>query len=85
MADSGKASKVVVKKLVDDIVFFADKVKEFSGEMFVEADNLQVQWNDPQYLRFLSYMKDLTDSLTGDTAKLYDCADKITERELKGI
>lgn len=85
MADSGKASKVVVKRLVEDIDYFASAVKEDANKMLREAEDLQNYWNDPQYKSFLSFMQDLTGDLTKDTENLDYCARKIEERELKGL
>lgn len=85
MADSGKASKVVVKRLVEDIDYFAGAVKEDAGKMLREAEDLQNYWNDPQYKSFLAFMQDLTSELTKDTENLDYCARKIEERELKGL
>jgi hypothetical protein len=85
MADSGKASKVVVKRLVGDIDYFAESVKEDAAKMLREAEDLQAYWNDPQYQNFLSFMRDLTDELVKDTANLDYVARKIEERELKGL
>lgn len=85
MADSGRASKVVVKRLVDDIDYFAASVKEDAAKMLREAEELQSFWNDPQYVSFLNFMHELTDNLTQDTQNLDYCARKIEERELKGL
>ena len=85
MADSGKASKVVVKRLVDDIDYFASAVKEDANNMLGEAENLHNYWNDPQYQSFLAFMQDLTAELTKETENLDYCARKIEERELKGL
>ncbi len=83
--NSGKANKQVVKNLVDDIRYFADIVKEEATKMMNETLQLNGSWNDTQYRNFESFMSDLTENLVKDTAVLYDCADKIEERELKGI
>lgn len=84
-ANSGKANKQVVKNLVDDIRYFADIVKEDARKMMNEARELNAYWNDAQYRNFESFMRELTEELERDTSALYDCADKIEERELKGI
>ncbi len=84
-ANSGRANKQIVKNLVDDIRYFADVVKEEAQKMMNETEQLNSSWNDTQYRTFENFMQTLTDDLVGDTAVLYDCADKIEERELKGI
>lgn len=84
-ANSGRASKQIVKNLVEDIRYFADIVKEESIKMMKETEQLGGSWNDTQYRNFESFMRTLTEDLVRDTAVLYDCADKIEERELKGI
>lgn len=84
-ANSGRASKQIVKNLVDDIRYFADVVKEEAQKMMKETEQLGASWNDTQYRNFENFMNTLTDDLVRDTAVLYDCADKIEERELKGI
>ncbi len=84
-ANSGRANKQIVKNLVDDIRYFADIVKEEAQKMMSETEQLNASWNDTQYRTFEDFMRSLTDDLARDTAVLYDCADKIEERELKGI
>ncbi len=84
-ANSGRANKQIVKNLVDDIRYFADIVKEEAQKMMSETEQLNASWNDTQYRTFEDFMRSLTDDLVRDTAVLYDCADKIEERELKGI
>ena len=84
-ANSGRASKQIVKNLVDDIRYFADIVKEEAQKMMSETEQLNSSWNDTQYNNFENFMRALTEDLVKDTAALYDCADKIEERELKGI
>lgn len=84
-ANSGRASKQVVRNLVEDIRYFADIVKEEAQKMMRETQQLNSSWNDPQYRNFENFMNTLTDELVRNTAVLYDCADKIEERELKGI
>ena len=84
-ANSGKANKQVVKNLVEDIRYFADIVKEEATKMMNETLQLGGSWNDTQYQHFENFMSDLTENLVKDTAVLYDCADKIEERELKEI
>lgn len=85
MADRGKASKVVVKKLVEDIRFFSKAVKNESKKMMSIAQELNSQWNDPQYKNFLKFMEDLTSSLIADTKDLDYTATKVEERELKEL
>lgn len=84
-ANSGRANKQIVKNLVDDIRYFADVVKEEAQKMMSETEQLNASWNDTQYRSFENFMRNLTDDLVRDTAALYECADKIEERELKGI
>lgn len=84
-ANSGRASKQIVKNLVEDIRYFADVVKEEAQKMMNETEQLNSSWNDTQYRNFENFMRSLTEDLVRDTAVLYDCADKIEERELKGI
>lgn len=84
-ANSGRASKQVVKNLIDDIRYFADMVKEDAAKMMREAQELNTYWNDTQYRNFENFMQSLTGDLVKDTAVLYECADKIEEREIKGI
>lgn len=84
-ANSGRANKQIVKNLVEDIRYFADVVKEEAQKMMRETEELNGSWNDTQYRNFENFMRTLTEDLKRDTAVLYDCADKIEERELKGI
>lgn len=84
-ANSGRANKQIVKNLVDDIRYFADIVKEEAQKMMSETEQLNASWDDTQYRTFESFMSTLIDDLVRDTAVLYDCANKIEERELKGI
>ena len=53
--------------------------------MMSETEQLNASWDDTQYRTFESFMSTLIDDLVRDTAVLYDCANKIEERELKGI
>ena len=85
MADSGKASKIVVKKLIEDIRFFSNAVNVEANKMMNLASSLQNQWNDPQYRKFLSYMENLTTELKGNTKDLEYVASRLEERELKEI
>jgi len=85
MADSGKSSKVVVKKLIEDIRFFSNAVNAESAKMLNLATSLQSQWNDPQYRSFLAYMENLTHELSHNTRNLDYVADRLEERELKEI
>ena len=85
MADSGKASKVVVKKLIEDIKFFSNAVKLEANKMMNLASNLQSKWDDPQYRKFLGYMENLTTELKANTKDLEYVAERLEERELKGI
>ena len=84
-ANSGKANRQVVVKLISDIRNFADVVKQLSDAMMNETEQLGNSWNDPQYRRFESYMRELTEGLKKETHTLYDCANKIEEREIKGL
>ncbi len=85
MANSGKATKAVVKQMVEYIRYFADSVKEDSGKMMDEAQSLNSYWNDTQYQNFLRLIEELTSSLVDKTRALYDCADKVEEHELKRL
>lgn len=85
MENAGKASKAVVKRLIEDIRFFADAVREQSGKMMDEAIGLHSQWDDPQYDTFEKYMRQLTEDLVRDTQELDYCADQLEERELREI
>lgn len=85
MANAGKANKAVVKRLVEDVRFFAAAVREQSKKMMLEAEELKRDWDDPQYARFRAYMQELTQSLFADTKELDYCADRVEERELKEI
>ena len=49
------------------------------------AENLQSSWNDPQFKRFLSYMQQLTTELKENTKDLNYVAEKLEEREIKGL
>lgn len=83
-ANSGKANIQIVKYLVEDIRYFADMVKEEVQKMMAEVEELNSSWNDTQYRNFENFMRTLTDDLLKDTAVLYDCADKVEDREIKG-
>lgn len=85
MADSGKASKVVVKKLIEDIKFFSNAVKVEANKMMNLSVALQSKWNDPQYKKFLAYMESLTTELKANTKDLEYVSERLEERELKGI
>lgn len=85
MADSGKAVKAVVKKMIEDIKFFSNAVNVESNKMLNLAQNLQSQWNDPQYRSFLAYMENLTSELKRNTKDLEYVAQRLEERELKEI
>lgn len=85
MADSGRAVKAVVKKMIEDIKFFSNAVNVESGKMLTLAQNLQSQWNDPQYRSFLAYMENLTSELKKNTKDLEYVAQRLEERELKEI
>lgn len=85
MADSGRAVKAVVKKMIEDIKFFSNAVNVESGKMLTLAQNLQSQWNDPQYRSFLAYMENLTSELKRNTKDLEYVAQRLEERELKEI
>lgn len=85
MADSGRASKVVVKKLIEDIKFFSNAVNLEAGKMMNLASGLQSQWDDPQYRNFLTYMENLTSELKRNTKDLEYVAERLEERELKEI
>lgn len=83
--NSGKASKEVVKNLIEDIRYFADIVKEDAKKMMDDVEQLNRYWNDTQYRNFENFMRTLTEDLEKNTAVLYDCANKIEEREIKGL
>jgi hypothetical protein len=85
MADSGRAVKAVVKKMIEDIKFFSNAVNVESGKMLTLAQNLQSQWNDPQYRSFLAFMENLTSELKKNTKDLEYVAQRLEERELKEI
>ena len=85
MADSGRAVKAVVKKMIEDIKFFSNAVNVESGKMLTLAQNLQSQWNDPQYRSFVAYMENLTSELKKNTKDLEYVAQRLEERELKEI
>lgn len=85
MADAGKASKAVVKRLIEDIKYFSQAVNQESNKMMSIAENLQSSWNDPQFKKFLSYMQQLTTELKENTKDLNYVAEKLEEREIKGL
>lgn len=85
MANSGKAQKAVVRKLVSDIRFFSEQVKIQSDKMIAVSEGLQHSWNDPQYEKFRNYMNELCSELKNGTKELDYCANKLEETEIRGI
>lgn len=85
MANSGKAQKAVVRKLVSDIRFFSEQVKLQSEKMIGISEALSHSWNDPQYEKFRNYMTELCNDLKNGTKELDYCANKLEETEIRGI
>lgn len=85
MADSGKAQKAVVRKLVSDLRFYSAQVKIQADKINKIADDMSSSWRDGQYQKFRAYIGGLSSELKNDTKELDYAADMLEKTEINGI
>lgn len=85
MADSGRAQKAVVRKLVSDLRFYSAQVKIQADKISKIADDMSSSWCDGQYQKFRAYIGGLSSELKNDTKELDYAADMLEKTEINGI
>lgn len=70
MANTGKASKIVILEFINNIEKFNDCVANEIQDIQQDAIALGDYWDDPQYEAFIEFTKEIIKSLKNDIAIL---------------
>ena len=79
MAEKGKGTKQVIRKLAQDVDTFIDNVISEVERMKLDAERLGQHWQDSQYDNFLSYVNELDSQINKDLIAMDEVSFNIWE------